>query len=87
MILDDLLRKLRPLPRFVHLKPGVMNATNTIGAIEKALHSGMPAMSLRLHEILSIFFGAYVRARVCALFRIACAAEEPSLLEEVYFKV
>lgn len=46
MILDDLLRKLRPLPRFVHLKPGVMNATNTIGAIEKALHSGMPAMNV-----------------------------------------
>lgn len=55
MILDDFFPKLRPLPRFVHLKPGVMNATNTIGAIEKALHSGMPAMSLRLHEILSIF--------------------------------
>lgn len=45
-ILDDFLRKLRPLPRFVHLRPGVMNSTNTAGAIEKALHSGMPAMNV-----------------------------------------
>lgn len=45
-ILDDILRKLRHLPQFAHLKPGVMNATNTIGAIEQALHSEMPAMNV-----------------------------------------
>ena len=61
-ILDDFLRKLRPLPSFVHLKPGVMNATNTIGAIEQALQSGMPAMSLPLHKIIPFLC---VRARGC----------------------